>query len=153
MNVKLSPSPHKVDTPRTQRLLNIRSALQAYLQQSPPKQQVEKLEHLLHKLVSSDGDDHQDEQSSLAEIRGVIASYLQEETVQIPFRVLLAPQSEDQLSRICSLLGDATPHQGAGGKGITVGEFHTREYADTVCREYRELGYFCVVTDEQLAGA
>ena len=39
-------------------------------------------------------------------------------------------------------------HAGCGGRGVTVGEFHTRDFADTVCREYRDLGFFCVVTDE-----
>jgi hypothetical protein len=148
MNVELSLQAHTVEATRTQRLLNIRSALQQYLQQSPPKQQVEKLEHLLHQLVSSDGENHADEQSSLAEVKGIIGSYLQDNADQIPFRVLLAPQSEDQLSRISSLLEGAKTHQGAGGNGITVGEFFTREYADTICREYRDLGFFCVVTDE-----
>lgn len=150
MNVAITIEQHRVSFSRTERLLNIREALQQYLQRTPPKEHVEKLEHLLYRLTASDGENHADEESSVAEVIGVIKSYLKDEDTHYSYRVLLAPQSEDQLSRISALLNDVRPHSHAGGRGVTVGEFHTREYADAICHEYRDLGFFCVVTDEAI---
>jgi hypothetical protein len=150
MNLDLHVAPGATSESRTNRLLNTRRALDKYLAKSPPSTQVEQLEHLLHRLMSTDGTDHSDELSSLGELKGAIRDYLSGDSRGIPFRVLLAPQSEEQVLRINSLLDRANVHTGAGGRGVTVGEFHTREFADTVCREYRDLGFFCVVTDEMV---
>lgn len=151
MNVSVTIEPHSVADSRTKRLLSIREALQDYLATSPPPKNVEKLEYLMHKLNIADGHEHDDEKLAFAELKGAIRSYLGGNVIMPPFRVLIAPQSESQITRIADLLSDAPLHSDAGGRGITAGEFHTREYADTVCGEYRELGFFCVVTDEATA--
>jgi len=135
---------------RADRLLNIRSALQAYLQASPPAHQVEQLEHLLHHMVNADGSEHVDERSALIEVKGMLREHLASEDAPPPFRVLLAPQNEEQAARVIGLLRESSFHSGAGGRGITVGGYHSRDYADTVCKEFRDLGFFCVVTDEAL---
>jgi uncharacterized tellurite resistance protein B-like protein len=151
MNVKLSIAPRTVTDARTKRLLRARDALQRYLMTSPPLKIVEKLQYLMHQLNIADGHEHEDEKHAFDELNGAILSYL-DGSVEMPvFRVLIAPQSEDQISRIVDLLADAKLHGDAGGRGITAGEFHTREYADTVCNEFRDLGFFCVVTDEVAA--
>ncbi len=147
MNIDVQIEPHIVAAQRTERLVNLRSALQHYLDTTPPKENVEQLEQLLHQLTSADGKDHDDEQSSLAEITGLIHAYLQDSPDQVPYRVLLAPQSEEQITRLNTLLNNASLHTDAGGRGITVGDFYTKKYADVICQEYRKLGYFCVVTD------
>ena len=151
MNVNVSIVPHKVSDSRVKRLLNIRDALQRYLVTSPPLKNVEKLEYLMHRLNIADGHEHEDEKHAFDELRGSIRNYLDGGIETPSFRVLIAPQSESQITRIADLLADAPLHSDAGGRGITAGEFHTREYADTVCSEYRELGFFCVVTDEVTA--
>jgi len=148
MNVDAGIVPHKVTEQRSDRLLNIRSALQKYLETSPPRENVEQLELLLHQLTAADGEDHEDEQSSMKEAKGLIHAYLQDDPEHMPFRVLLAPQSEEQIVRIDTLLNNAPLHTDAGGRGFTVGEFYSRDYADAICTEYRQLGFFCVVTDE-----
>jgi uncharacterized tellurite resistance protein B-like protein len=153
MNIDVIIEPHQVTEERTMRLLNIRQALQQYLLTSPPSQNVEQLEHLLLKLTDADGSDHADEQSAMEEVRGLIHNYIAEESSIAPFRVLLAPQNDDQISRITTLLANAPLHTSAGGQGVTVGEFHTRDFADAICKEYRDLGFFCVVTDEVAAKA
>lgn len=153
MNIDVVIEPHQVTEERTMRLLNIRHAFEQYLLTSPPSQNVEQLEHLLLQLTHADGSDHADEQSALEELRGLIHNYIAGESAIAPFRVLLAPQSEEQISRINALLSNAPLHTNAGGPGVTVGEFHTRNYADTICKEYRGLGFFCVVTDEAVAAA
>lgn len=152
MDIEVEIEPHSVTADRTTRLLNIREALSQYLETSPPKSNVEQLEQLLRQLSDSDGQDHADEQIAADEVRALINDYLNDETTAAPFRVLLAPQSESQVTHISELLMNAPIHASAGGRGITVGEFHSREYADTVCKDYRKLGFFCVVTDE-LIGA
>lgn len=148
MNIDVAIEPHQVTEERTTRLLNIRRALQQYLQTSPPSQNVEQLEHLLLQLTDADGSEHADEQSAMEEVRGLIRSYIEDDSSTAPFRVLLAPQSDDQVSRINNLLSNAPLHTSAGGPGVTVGEFHARDYADAICKEYRDLGFFCVVTNE-----
>ena len=151
MNLDFQISPGAVDSNRTDRLLNTREALHQYLRKSPPNTQVEQLEHLLHKLISADGTDHKDELSSFEELKSALREYLSEGSSELPFRVMLAPQSEEQVLRINDLLSRASLHTWCGGRGITVGEFHTRDFADTVCQEYRDLGFFCVVTDEMVS--
>ena len=153
MNIDVVIEPHQVTEERTIRLLNIRQAFQQYLLTSPPSQNVEQLENLLLQLTDADGSDHADEQSAMEEVRGLIHNYIVDESSIAPFRVLLAPQSEDQISRINTLLSNAPLHTNAGGQGVTVGEFHSRDYADAICKEYRGLGFFCVVTDEVEAKA
>jgi len=151
MNVKVSLVSHEVTDSRTQRLLNIRNALQQYLDTSPPKKTVEQLEYLMRQLNIADGHEHEDEKHAFDELLGAIRSYVDSDAEAPPFRVLIAPQSESQIKRIADLLSDAPLLGIAGGRGITAGEFHTREYADSVCSEYRSLGFFCVVTDEEVA--
>ena len=148
MGVKIALEPRAIPASRSKRLLGIRDALQRYLVTSPPINNVEKLELVIHQLNIADGHEHEDEKHAFDELRGSIRNYLDGNDDVPPFRVLVAPQSENQVSRIADLLTDAQPHGDAGGRGITVGEFHTREYADTVCSEFRDLGFFCVVTDE-----
>ncbi len=151
LNLDANIKPHEVAENRVGRLLNIRNALQQYLITSPPKGSVEKLEHLLLQLAAADGNTHEDEQYAFDEVKGLIRDYLQDDSSSAAFRVLLAPQSQDQISRINTILSGSPLHATAGGRGVTVGEFYTREYADAICKEYRELGFFCVVTDEVLA--
>ena len=151
MNVKISIVSRTVTDSRTKRLLSIREALQRYLLTSPPLNNVEKLEYLMHQLNIADGHEHEDEKHAFDELHGSIRNYLDGDNQIPPFRVLIAPQSESQIARIADLLANAPLHDDAGGRGITAGEFHTREYADTVCSEYRDLGFFCVVTDEVAA--
>jgi uncharacterized tellurite resistance protein B-like protein len=153
MNININIEPHKVAAQRPARLLGMRTALQQYLQTTPPRRDAEQLEQLLNQLATADGDDHDDEQSSMAEVKGLIHTYLHDDSAQAPFQVLLAPQSEDQIARMNDLLGNTNLHTNAGGQGFTVGDFHTREYANIICREYRQLGFFCVVTDEDLTPA
>ena len=151
MNVNVTIVAHKVTDSRTKRLLDILDAMQQYLVTSPPPKIVEKLEYLMHRLNIADGHEHEDEKHAFDELHGSIRSYLDGDIETPAFRVLIAPQSESQITRIADLRADAPLHSDAGGRGITAGEFHTREYADTVCSEYRELGFFCVVTDELTA--
>jgi uncharacterized tellurite resistance protein B-like protein len=148
MNIELKIEPHKVADSRVKRLLNIRNALEQFLVTSPPQQNVEKLEYLMHQLNVADGHEHEDEKSAFEEVQGMIRSYLENDPQPALFRVLIALQSESQLQRINDLLRGPLLHDGAGGRGVTVGEFYTREYAGAVCEEYRDLGFFCVVTDE-----
>jgi len=151
MNVNVSIVPHKVTDSRVKRLLNIRDALQRYLVTSPPVENVEKLEYLMQRPNIADGHEHEDEKHAFDELHGSIRNYLDGGDETPSFRVLIAPQSESQITRIATLLSDAPLRRESGGRGVTAGEFHTREYADTVCGEYRELGFFCVVSDEVMA--
>lgn len=132
------------------RLLKVSNALEQYLQTSPPEQQVVHIEELLHMLVNADGECHEDEQTALGELTGLINQYLAEETLAPNYHVLVAPQSEDQVQSLSVLMQQSKPHQGAGGKGFTVGRFHSRPYAESICQDYRSLGYFTVVTDERV---
>lgn len=148
MNVTVDIQPRQIETSRAERLLNIREALGNYLLKSPPRQSVEQLGALLQRLAVADDEEHEDENAALAEIRGLLGRYIQDDDSDLAYRVLIAPQSEEQIRRISTLLRGSELHDRAGGRGVTVGEYHTREYADTVCREYRGLGFFCVVTDD-----
>lgn len=151
MGVELALEPHLVDGTRTTRLLKTRSAIESYLVRTPPKHQVEKIEDLLVRLANFDDDEHADELAALDEIRGIIRQYLDDGNKPSLFHVLIAPQSEEQVSLLCNLLRVDTLSHFAGGRGLSAGEFHTREFANAVSKEYRELGFFCVVTDEMPA--
>ena len=148
MNVDIELEPRSVGGTRHKRLMNIRDALLRYLATSPPAKNVEKLVYLMRRLNLADGIEHEDERHAIDELQGSVNNYLAGENEAPAYRVLIAPQSESQITRIADLLADAPLSGIAGGQGVTAGEFHTRMYADTVCNEYRELGFFCVVTDE-----
>jgi uncharacterized tellurite resistance protein B-like protein len=135
------------------RLLKVSRSLRKYLQTSPPSQQVAHIEELMQILVNADGTCHEDEKIALEELQGLIASYLSDETSTPDYHVLVAPQSQEQIESLTVLMDESAQHDGAGGRGFTVGMFHSRSYAETICQEYRRLGYFTVITDDKLESA
>ena len=69
------------------------------------------------------------------------------------FNVVIAPQDEQQDEAIRLMLKNVELHAYAGGKGYTVGSFFSSDYAEIICAEYRSLGFFTVVMQEQEADA
>ncbi len=148
--MSFAPRESRPESALSSRLIKVSRALRAYLQTSPPSQQVIHIEELLHLLVDADGRSDDSEVTAMEEVKGLIAQYLSEDETVAPFHVLVAPQSQDQIQSLSMLIDESALHTGAGGQGFTVGLFHSRRYAEAICNEYRRLGYFTVITDDTL---
>ena len=58
--------------------------------------------------------------------------------------MIIAPQNRNQDAAIGSLLHNAKKIEVAGGSGYLVGSFYSQDYADVICDQYRELGFFTI---------
>lgn len=125
-------------------LLEARAAIERYLRTSPPRDQVTQLIDILHSLVSVDEDVDKQEQLVLGEATGLLSQYVGGEDEHEEISVVIVPQSRAQDDAIAALLKETSKVQVAGGSAYRVGSFHTPEYADAICEQYRALGFFTI---------
>ena len=138
-----------VATSSNSRIVETQETLMTYLDTTPPHTQVAHLLEVLQLLINADEDCSSEEQLAFAEISGQIRQYLSADPVKEAFSVVIAPQDEQQDEAIRLMLKNVEVHAYAGGKGYTVGSFFSRDYAEIICAEYRSLGFFTVVMQEQ----
>ena len=129
-------------------ILDTREALLDYLDTTPPKTQVTQLLDVLKLLVDADENCSPEEELAFNEMTGHINRYLSDDALTAGFTVVIAPQHEEQDEAIRLMLEEVEPHTYAGGRGYTVGQYFSRNYAEIICQEYRALGFFTVVMDE-----
>ncbi len=73
----------------------------------------------------------------------MIEQYVSEDTLERhTYEVVIVPQSEKQFEAARELLPGAELRERRGGRVITVGNFFSRDYAETVCQKYISLGLF-----------
>lgn len=140
-----------VDASNESRIIEVQQALTTYLDTTPQNKQVAHLLDVLQVLVDADDKRSDEEQLAFGEVKGQIENYLASEPTAAAFSVVAAPQDAKQDEAIRLLLSDTQPHTSAGGRAYTVGRYFSRDYAEIICANYRSLGFFTVVTDEQLA--
>jgi hypothetical protein len=129
------------------RIIEARRVLDRYLDHTPPETQVSYLMDFIQILIDSDDHTAPEEVLAFDEIKGQISQYLSLEGAAHQYEVLLSPDGDEQDKAISLLLKNADRHSAAGGRGYTVGQYFTRNYADIVCAEYRVLGFFSVVVE------
>ncbi len=121
-----------------------RDCVERYLKTSPPTEQVGQLIDVLHALVKVDENISDQEKLILAEVHQFLLSYIDNSDVQANFTVIIAPQNRKQDAAIGALLPDAKKIKVAGGSGYLVGSFYSQDYADVICDQYRDLGFFTI---------
>ena len=115
-----------------------------YLKTSPPTEQVAQLIDVLHALVKIDENVSSQEELILEEVHKFMLDYIDGSDVQANYTVIVAPQNRNQDAAIATLLPDAQKVEIAGGSGYLIGSFYSQDYANVICDQYRELGFFTI---------
>ncbi len=121
-----------------------RETVARYLKTSPPTEQVAQLIDVLHALVKIDENVSSEEELILEEVHKFMLDYIDGSDVQGNYTVIIAPQNRNQDAAIATLLPDAQKIEIAGGSGYLIGSFYSRDYANVICDQYRELGFFTI---------
>lgn len=121
-----------------------RETVARYLKTSPPTEQVAQLIDVLHALVKIDENVSSQEELILEEVHKFMLDYIDGSDVQGNYTVIIAPQNRNQDAAIATLLPDAEKVEIAGGSGYLIGSFYSQDYANVICDQYRELGFFTI---------
>lgn len=121
-----------------------RETVARYLKTSPPTEQVAQLIDVLHALVKIDENVSSEEELILEEVHKFMLDYIDDSDVQGNYTVIIAPQNRNQDAAIATLLPDAEKVEIAGGSGYLIGSFYSQDYANVICDQYRELGFFTI---------
>lgn len=121
-----------------------RETVARYLKTSPPTEQVAQLIDVLHALVKIDENVSSQEELILEEVHKFMLDYIDGSDVQANYTVIVAPQNRNQDAAIATLLPDAQKVEIAGGSGYLIGSFYSQDYANVICDQYRELGFFTI---------
>jgi len=121
-----------------------RETVARYLKTSPPTEQVAQLIDVLHALVKIDENVSSEEELILEEVHKFMLDYIDGSNVQGNYTVIIAPQNRNQDAAIATLLPDAEKVEIAGGSGYLIGSFYSQDYANVICDQYRELGFFTI---------
>lgn len=125
-------------------LVRTRDTVVRYLKTSPPSEQVVQLIDVLESLVNVDDKVSESEALILQEVNGLLANYVEKGDEPATYTVVIAPQNEEHDVAISTLLPNARKIPVAGGSGYVVGSYHSQDYADMICDQYRALGFFTV---------
>ncbi len=133
-----------------QRILELRRLTDEYLATSPPSDQASQLGDIVDALVRVDQSISPEEEIVLAELKGLIVSYVAVDEDQETYTVTVVPQSPAQVAAIDGQLSNLKKTQMAGGVGYIVNSYFSSSYAELVCRQYRDLGFFTVTVEKRL---
>lgn len=132
-------------TPTDQLYVDLRDRLSSYLSISPERTQAAQFLDIIDLLISVDETVSEEEQFIVAEIRGMLKTYINEGEAEQAFSVVVVPQDRKQRDAIRTLLPDARSHERWGGKVYSAGVFHSQGYADMISRKYQALNLFSTV--------
>ncbi len=130
--------------------IELRFSVTDYLNIEPPVEQSAHLRDVLNALAKADKKISEEEKFVLNEINATLDSYANNQTDQVQFEVVIAPQSGDQEDLIKSILPNLILSSNSGGKGYVVGSFYSFEFAKMVCKKYRSLNLFTAVESIEL---
>jgi hypothetical protein len=125
-------------------------AVREYLKEEPPKEQVELLCDLVKTLIAADEKVTQEEELVSEEILGILNKYIGQNANNI-YSIVIHPKTVEQENDIVSRLSEAKVEFILGDRAVLAGFFHTKRYAEVICESYRELGWFTVVYNYDLA--
>ena len=124
-------------------LLDVRRAVETYLEIQPPHEQAAQLLDVLNLFVKVDEEVTYEERIVVEEVNGLIESYVSDDTLdRRTWEVVIVPQSAEQFEAVETLLPGATISKRRGGKVVSVGTFYSQEYAEAICQKYIALGLF-----------
>ncbi len=130
------------------RLQSLSHAITQYLSMAPPADQARQLGDLVALVIRVDGKVTPVEEISLAESTNQLNAYVCGGNVDYCY-VNIVPRSSEQARALVSLLMNVEERQVAGGSTYLVGPYFSSLYAEQVAKQYRSLGFFAVMVDQQ----
>lgn len=134
----------------TSRIVEITRLTRDYLATSPPVHQACHLGDIIDSLVQIDQQVSSEERIVMAELKGLIQNYALEKEVPETYTVTVVPQSAEQAAAIGSEMPHLEQADLAGGTGFVVNSYFSKEYAELICHQYRELGFFTVTIEKNI---
>ncbi len=125
--------------------VNLRAALEDYLERSPPAAQASQLGDVLGALVAIDEETTEEERLILDELQGMLAGYVDADGVGEGWGVAIVPQDPEQDRAIATLLPDVGKRRVEGGMAYVLGPYYSARYADLMGNRYRALSFFTTV--------
>ena len=128
--------------------MRLRNAAAEYLRTSPPPRQAEQLADVIVALVHADEEVTVEEDMMLAEVGGMLSSYVHGGADRPQFSVVLVPQSDQEEQAIQAVLPGMGSEDVAGGRAYVVGRYFSDAYAAMVTEQYHALNVFTTVLRE-----
>lgn len=140
-------NPKLIDIPKEfiKKLELLRNYVNNYLEKEPDKEQIAQLLDIMQKLISADNQTTEQEEIIFDEVKGLLNQYLNRDSIQKYFHVLIVPQEKAQESLIKNLKPDAEEIHTAGGIAFSLEKYLSYKYADQMCENYRQKGLFTIV--------
>ena len=130
------------------RLRSLSQAVTSYLELNPPKDQARQLADLVVLIIRADGKITVEEDITLAETTNQLNSYAHGSSAVYHY-VNIVTRSHEQAGALLALLDSVEERQVAGGTTYLVGPFFSDLYAEQVAKQYRALGFFAIMVDQE----
>ena len=128
-------------------LLEVRQALDDYLNLNPPSNQATELIDIITLIIKTDDVVTLEEHMFLEESTSMINNYLKKTDNHKMYYILLVPQSEEQFVSVRELFPDAKLENRRGGQVFIRGQFFSKEFAEEICKKYIALGIFSITEE------
>lgn len=125
--------------------IDLRNKLAEYLSISPDRAQASQFLDIINSLVSADEVVSDDEQFILAEIRGMIETYINGGQAKTAYSVIVVPQDREERASIRALLPNVNPRAEWGGNVYYAGVYHSRPFAEMISEKYQGMNLFSTV--------
>jgi uncharacterized tellurite resistance protein B-like protein len=125
--------------------IKLRDSIENYLAAEPPHEQAGQLKDLIAAIVQADEQVSEEEEIIIAEVTGLLESYINEDNGRNTFHVLIVPQREEHELMIKKIIPSALRMEVSGGVAYSVGEYYSRSFAEIICRQYRNNYLFTIV--------
>lgn len=132
---------------KDKKYVNLRNKMLDYLQRDPPIEQVAQLKDLINELITADERISPEEELISKELLGMIDNYLAKEEKKDFYQVIIVPQNPLQEERIQELITDSQKITTLGGTVYIVGSFYSKEFAEMICKRFRQFNLFTIVYD------
>ena len=129
-------------------LVELKSLVQAYLDEGPDTDVAEGLVDLINLMAQADDEVTEEEAMAVSEFTGMISHYVSSEKggkVQM-YEVNIVPQNKEQTDAVRELLPELNIVQDRGGNVFKVGRYFSEDYAEAVCKKYIDLGLYSGTT-------
>ena len=129
-------------------LVELKSLVQSYLDESPDIEVAEGLVDLINMMAEADDEVTKEEAMAVAEFTGMIAHYVSSEKggKMDMYEVNIVPQDDKQIDAVKEILPELDVVVDRGGKVFKVGRYFSEDYAEAVCEKYITLGLYSVTS-------
>lgn len=126
-----------------EKLKKVYSEVKSYRALNPPKEQALSLSDALQALIRLDEQVTEEEELVMSEVSSLLKSYADREET-LSYRIIIHPDRQQQ-EKLLVLIPNSQEEYMWGNSAYIVGIFQTRPYAEALCKDYRQQGFFTVV--------